>query len=71
MGGVWCVYIRVGASSPAWFTRRALSRNSRCVFERGFWRFLVDGLSSDEGFGSVFGELDEVVIGTWRFRYGK
>ena len=65
------MYIRVAASSPAWLTRRALSRNSRCIFESGFRRFLEEELSNDEGDGSVFGELEEVVIEAWWNRNGK
>lgn len=36
------MYIRVAASSPAWFTRRALVRNSFCARVKGF----LEGVAS-------------------------
>lgn len=54
--------MRVAASSPAWFTRRAESRNSRWVLERGRRRFAVESELRLFGVGSVDGGAAEVVI---------
>jgi hypothetical protein len=42
MGGVWEVYIKVAASSPAWLTRRAESRYCFCSRVRDCWGGGVD-----------------------------
>lgn len=62
MGGVWCLYIRTAASSPAWLTRSALSRNCCCSLVRGRRRLAVVPDLRASGAGSVFGDSGEVVI---------
>jgi len=47
IGGVCALYIKVAASSPAWLTRSALERKSRCAW--------VNGLVSDAGFEAALG----------------
>ena len=48
-GGVWAAYIRVAASSPAWFTRRAEERNWRCSGEREVRLRCLGGLEEPWG----------------------
>ena len=41
--------MRVAASSPAWLTRNAESRNCCCSFDRGRRRLEVDDISESVG----------------------
>ena len=68
-GGVWCVYIKVAASSPAWLTRRALSRNSCCSEVKGRRRFAFVPVASTSGFGSAAGDIEEAVVEAWRHHW--
>ncbi len=58
--------MRVAASSPAWLTRRALSRNCCCSALRAPWRFALVRELRDDGEGSVEGGEEEVVIEAFR-----
>jgi len=62
--------MRVAASSPAWLTRRALSRNCCCSALRARWRFALFCELRDDGEGSVEGGEEEDVIEAWRMRKG-